>query len=100
MSLLALEPERARAQIVLNAQHQFAEGDVLHWWHPPLSQGMRTRFADDLLWLPFLTAHYLHTTGDRSVLDESAGSSPRASWPRRGRGVLGPARLRRDRERL
>ncbi len=72
LSLMPLAPERARAQIVLNAQHQFAEGDVLHWWHPPLSQGMRTRFADDLLWLPFLTATYLRATGDHSVLDESA----------------------------
>jgi cyclic beta-1,2-glucan synthetase len=71
-SLLALDPDLARAQIVLNASHQFAEGDVLHWWHPPLSQGMRTRFADDLLWLPYLIATYLHMTGDRSVLEEPA----------------------------
>ncbi|MBK7367774.1 MAG: glycosyl transferase [Candidatus Eisenbacteria bacterium] len=71
-SLLHLKPELTRAQIVLNASHQFVEGDVLHWWHPPLSKGMRTRFADDLLWLPLLTAYYLQSTGDWSVLDESA----------------------------
>jgi cyclic beta-1,2-glucan synthetase len=100
MSLLALEPGRARAQIVLNAQHQFAEGDVLHWWHPPLSQGMRTRFADDLLWLPFLTAHYLHTPATGACSTSPHGSSPRASWPpARTRSTWSRA-IRRERERL
>jgi N,N'-diacetylchitobiose phosphorylase len=71
-SLVYLMPELARRQIVLHASHQFPEGDVLHWWHPPLSKGMRTRFSDDLLWLPLLTTYYVRATGDASVLAEPA----------------------------
>jgi len=72
LSLVYTRPDLTRRQIVLHAGHQFVEGDVLHWWHPPDDGGIRTRFADDLLWLPLAASFYVGATGDRSVLDEEA----------------------------
>ncbi|MBK5186911.1 MAG: hypothetical protein JJD97_01635, partial [Gemmatimonadaceae bacterium] len=71
-ALMYLDPSLTRAQILLHAAHQFVEGDVMHWWHPPTSKGIRTRFSDDLLWLPYITAFYIASTGDAGVLDASA----------------------------
>ncbi|MGH9933251.1 MAG: GH36-type glycosyl hydrolase domain-containing protein, partial [Pyrinomonadaceae bacterium] len=70
MALVYSSPAVARQQIVLAASHQFKEGDVQHWWHPPTGRGVRTRFSDDLLWLPFVATFYANVTGDSSVFDE------------------------------
>lgn len=70
MAFVYAEPDIARAQIVAAASRQFEEGDVQHWWHPHSGRGIRTHFADDLAWLPFVVDHYLRVTNDTSVLDE------------------------------
>ncbi len=70
MSVLYSDPAYARRQILDHAAHQFAEGDVLHWWHESLHLGARTTFSDDYLWLVFVTYQYVHVTGDTSILVE------------------------------
>ena len=56
-------------QIIESSKHQFKEGDVEHWWHDYNNMGIRTKFSDDLLWLPYAVLEYINVTGDRSILN-------------------------------
>ena len=73
-SLVLTNPMLVRTHIIRCCAHQFEQGDVLHWWHTmPASvggtKGVRTRYSDDLLWLPLVASEYAQKTGDFAIFD-------------------------------
>ena len=69
MCLKYFDLDMEKNQIIRCCSHQFIEGDVLHWWHDDTGRGIRTKFSDDLLWLPYVVYDYIEYSGDYSILD-------------------------------
>ncbi|MBQ4064634.1 MAG: hypothetical protein IJD10_00890, partial [Clostridia bacterium] len=70
LCLMRFAPDTARVHLFRAASHQYEEGDVMHWWHSlrGVSRGVRSRYTDDRLWLPYAVAEYCAVTGDNTVL--------------------------------
>ena len=69
LAFIDCAPHITRKQILLHARYQFEEGDVFHWWHTD-ETGVRTRFSDDRLFLPYVALIYAEETGDNSIWED------------------------------
>lgn len=104
LPLLLLDPDLARAQILLHAAQQFLEGDVVQWWHPSwegrTGLAARNRVADPQLWLPYVVARYVRATGDGDILDEPVPFLEGREVPAGAEGVVLAPRPSREVESL
>ncbi len=74
LCIVTLDSHFLKHQILLCAQNQFEEGDVLHWFHEKdikanLHKGVRSKSSDDLLWLPYAICEYAEKTQDYGFLN-------------------------------
>ena len=71
MALVYAEPTLTREHLLRAAAHQFREGDVEHWWHPPTDRGVRDPYFGTIICgCAYVTCHYVSFVGDAAILDE------------------------------
>lgn len=71
---LLKNPVITKRQIARACTAQFVEGDVLHWWHKlpnNVMRGVRTKYSDDLVWLPYTVCEYIDKTSDTKILGDN-----------------------------
>lgn len=83
LGAMYLEPRIAKSHILLCCGSQFPEGDVLHWWHDLGGKrvGVRTRYSDDLLWLPYVSCVYNEMFGEEGFWQTEAEYCSGAQLP-------------------
>ena len=71
LAIMYFSPKTAEEHIYRCAESQFKEGDALHWWHELDGKrtGVRTRYSDDLLWLPYVACEYADSFGEAGFWD-------------------------------
>ncbi len=71
LSFIENAPDLCREQILRCAAHQYKEGDAAHWWHEYRGKeiGLRSKYSDDLLWLPYAVCEYIEKTGEVDLLN-------------------------------
>ena len=71
LAALYFDKNITKRQMIRCAAHQYEEGDVQHWWHATVCGGrfgIRSRYADDPLWLVYALTVYIKHTGDKDIL--------------------------------
>lgn len=95
MAAFYADPIICRNQLLIHAEQQFLEGDVLHWWHPPTGRGIRSKITDDRLWLAYVVDFYLTSSGDAEILSKNVGYiSARHLEPDEHEVYLQPSKIR------
>jgi len=70
LTVIPLEPPLARKRLLLYAENQYSDLSIPHHFDLLTGEKGAALWSDDMLWLPFVTVHYLNETNDLSLLNE------------------------------
>ncbi|MBS1709507.1 MAG: glycosyl transferase family 36 [Armatimonadetes bacterium] len=85
---LDTDPAVTKLQIGRHAESMFADGGVLHWWHPGTTIAVDSHHSDTCMWLAHGTLDFLDETGDIAFLDHDFSFVDRSTRMAGERGTL------------